>query len=71
MGPRIIGHTNFIVNQMSTMKTMINAWQRSQSTSHDDEELIKEMILKVQESEDYKEGQRAFTEKRKPKFFGK
>ncbi len=56
---------------MSTMKTMINAWQRNQSTSRDDEELIKEMILKVQESEDYKEGQRAFGEKRKPKFRGK
>ena len=23
MGPRIIGHTNFIVNQMSTMNTII------------------------------------------------
>ncbi|MER3446996.1 MAG: enoyl-CoA hydratase [Candidatus Dadabacteria bacterium] len=56
---------------MSTMKTMINAWQRNQSTSRDDEELIKEMILKVQESEDYKEGQRAFAEKRRPKFRGK
>jgi enoyl-CoA hydratase/carnithine racemase len=56
---------------MSTMKTMINAWQRNQLTSRDDEELIKEMILRVQESEDYKEGQRAFGEKRKPKFQGK
>jgi enoyl-CoA hydratase/carnithine racemase len=55
---------------MSTMKQMINAWQGNQSTSRDDEDLIKEMILKVQESEDYKEGQRAFAEKRKPKFQG-
>ncbi|HSE84381.1 MAG TPA: enoyl-CoA hydratase-related protein [Thermodesulfobacteriota bacterium] len=56
---------------MSTMKEMINAWQRSQTLSSGDEEIIKEMILKVQESEDYKEGQRAFGEKRKPKFKGK
>ncbi|HEX3034475.1 MAG TPA: enoyl-CoA hydratase-related protein [Thermodesulfobacteriota bacterium] len=56
---------------MSTMKEMINAWQRNQTFSSEDEETIKEMILKVQESEDYKEGQRAFAEKRKPKFQGK
>jgi enoyl-CoA hydratase/carnithine racemase len=56
---------------MSTMKEMINAWQRNQSIGPHDEETIKEMILKVQESEDYKEGQKAFGEKRKPKFQGK
>lgn len=56
---------------MSTMKKMINSWQRNQSTSREDEELIKEMILEVQGSEDYKEGQRAFTEKRRPKFQGR
>lgn len=54
-----------------TLKEMINAWQRNQSLSPHDEETIKEMILRVQESEDYKEGQRAFSEKRKPKFQGK
>jgi len=54
-----------------TLKEMINAWQRNQSLSPHDEETIKEMILKVQEGEDYKEGQRAFSEKRKPKFQGK
>lgn len=56
---------------MSTMKKMINSWQRNQSTSREDEELIKEMILEVQGSEDYKEGKRAFTEKRRPKFQGR
>lgn len=56
---------------MKTMKEMINAWQRNQLMSKSDEEQVKEMILKVQESEDYKEGQRAFAEKRKPKFLGK
>lgn len=55
---------------MSTMKEMINAWQNNQSLSSHDEEIVKEMILKVQESEDYKEGQRAFGEKRKPEFRG-
>jgi len=56
---------------MSTMKEMINSWQRNQLMSPDDEESVKKMILKVQESEDYKEGQRAFSEKRKPRFQGK
>jgi hypothetical protein len=36
-----------------------------------DEESIKKMILEVQGSEDYKEGQRAFSQKRKPQFLGK
>ncbi len=54
-----------------TLKGMINAWERNQPLRSQDEETIKEMILKVQESEDYKEGQRAFSEKRKPKFQGK
>lgn len=56
---------------MSTMKQMINSWQRNQLASSLDEETIKEMILQVEESEDYREGQRAFGEKRKPKFQGK
>jgi enoyl-CoA hydratase/carnithine racemase len=53
------------------MKEMINAWQRNQLMNIDDEKLVKEMILRVQESEDYKEGQRAFSEKRKPRFQGR
>ncbi|MGH7908515.1 MAG: enoyl-CoA hydratase-related protein, partial [Thermodesulfobacteriota bacterium] len=56
---------------VKTLKEIMNAWQRNQSLSPRDEETIKAMILKVQESEDYKEGQRAFSEKRKPKFQGK
>ncbi len=35
-----------------------------------DEELIRDMTLEVQNSNDYKEGQKAFSEKRKPKFKG-
>jgi enoyl-CoA hydratase/carnithine racemase len=56
---------------MKTMKYTINKWQRSQKPDPADEETLKQMILEVQSSSDYKEGQRAFAEKRKPKFKGK
>ncbi|MGQ0793994.1 MAG: enoyl-CoA hydratase/isomerase family protein [Deltaproteobacteria bacterium] len=55
---------------MSAMKGMINSWQRNQRPSEQDEEAIKALIGRVQESEDYREGQRAFAEKRKPRFTG-
>ena len=37
----------------------------------ENEKIIRDMTLEVQNSEDYKEGQKAFAEKRKPKFKGK
>ena len=56
---------------LSTMKQLINIWQRNQSISFEDEELIKTLFQRVQDSRDYKEGQKAFEEKRKPDFKGK
>lgn len=43
----------------------------SHALSGEDEEILKRLTLKVQNSEDYKEGQRSFAEKRKPVFKGK
>lgn len=56
---------------LMTMKKMINSWQNNQSVTADDEITIKKMLQKVQESEDYREGRKAFEEKRKPVFKGK
>jgi enoyl-CoA hydratase/carnithine racemase len=56
---------------MKTMKYTINKWQKNQKLDPADEQTLKQMILEVQSSIDYKEGQRAFTEKRKPAFKGK
>lgn len=56
---------------MKTIKYTINKWQKSQRLDAPDEETLKRMILEVQSSFDYKEGQKAFQEKRKPVFKGK
>lgn len=56
---------------MKTMKFMINKWQGNQNLKNDQEESLIKMILEVQNSSDYKEGQKAFSEKRKPAFTGK
>jgi enoyl-CoA hydratase/carnithine racemase len=56
---------------MKTMKYTMNKWQGNQRLDPGDEETLKRMILEVQSSSDYREGQRAFAEKRKPVFKGK
>ena len=56
---------------MKTMKFMINKWQENQNLSSEQEDKLIKMILEVQNSSDYKEGQKAFSEKRKPVFKGK
>lgn len=56
---------------LNVMKEMINVWERNQTLSKQDEDLIKSLIQNVQNSDDYKEGQRAFEEKRNPVFKGK
>jgi len=56
---------------LKTMKQLFNIWQRNQTICLEDEELIKSHFKEVQESDDYKEGRKAFQEKRKPLFKGK
>ncbi len=56
---------------LKTLKETVNAWIRSQTLSPEDDELIKTLTSEVQNSEDYKEGQRSFAQKRKPVFKGK
>lgn len=56
---------------MKNMKFAINKWQQNQNLSDAENNTLVEMILDVQNSSDYKEGQKAFSEKRKPVFSGK
>ncbi len=55
---------------LKTLKEITKALEK-RTISPEDEKSIRQMTLEVQNSEDYKEGQRSFSEKRKPGFKGK
>lgn len=53
------------------VKTTINKLLKYQQLSLEDEAELQKMQFQATSSEDFKEGQRAFMEKRKPKFIGR
>ena len=56
---------------MISLKKMINIREKGSPLSEEEEELIESLALKIRESNDAKEGKKAFEERRKPVYGGK
>lgn len=55
---------------MESVKIAVREWQKSQKLSEEGDSAIRDIFDRIQNSSDYREGRKAFGEKRKPEFKG-